>query len=82
MEILELVWENLVDIILGILLIKNTAGRSAKKQAKFEEKTAESKIVEKRKRLNFLREDDKKHLEAIKNNQNEELKLEKELNDE
>lgn len=79
MDILELIWDNLVDIILGILLIKNTAGRNAKKQAKYEEATAENKVTEKRNRLNKLRNEDKELEQKLKSNLNEEIKLEKEL---
>ena len=79
MAILELIWENIVDIVVGIFLIKNTTKLSAKKQANFEEKTEESKIEAKRKRLEFLRNKDKEYEEGLKNNLQEEAKLEKEL---
>ncbi len=78
-EILELIWENLVDIVVGIMLIKNTTKRSAKKEANFEEKKAEASITEKKKRLEKLRAEDKQCEEKLKSNLNEEIKLEKEL---
>ena len=78
-EILELIWENLVDIIVGVFLIKNTAKRSAKKEAKFKEATEESRTTEKRKRLQKLRQEDNEMAEKMKTNLIEEKKLEKEL---
>ena len=78
-EILELIWENLIDIVVGIFLIKNTTKRKARKEAEFEERKNEEGIELKRKRLQRLRDEDKEMTSKIKSNLAEEIKLEKEL---
>ena len=78
-EILELIWENLIDIVVGIFLIKNTTKRKAKKEAEFEERKNEEGIELKRKRLQRLRNEDQEMTAKMKTNLAEEIKLEKEL---